>query len=115
MSRERLAQAFDKAAEAMVELALEIRASDTPSREAAVPDAPAASAAGSAAPPQPAPSAPYNHNECPKHHVPFEPGTYGPFCKQPTDDPAWGKVKGDRMWCRITPKNAPEYIRLLAA
>lgn len=53
MSRERLAQAFDKAAEAMVELALEIRASDTPSREAAVPESvPAASAAG--APPSPA-------------------------------------------------------------
>ena len=52
---------------------------------------------------------------CPKHHVPFENGTYGPYCKQTTDDPAWGKQKGDRLWCRITPKNAAEWLRITAA
>jgi len=52
---------------------------------------------------------------CPKHRVPYTPGAYGPFCKEVSDDPAWGKVKGDRVWCRITPKNAAEYLRSMAA
>ena len=52
---------------------------------------------------------------CPKHRVPFENGTYGPYCKQTTDDPAWGKAKGDRLWCKITPKNAAEWLRITAA
>jgi hypothetical protein len=52
---------------------------------------------------------------CPKHHVPFTEGSYGPYCKQVTDDPAWGKQKGDRLWCRITPKNAAEWLRITAA
>jgi hypothetical protein len=52
---------------------------------------------------------------CPKHHVPYAAGTYGPFCKQATDDPAWGKQKGDQLWCRITPKNAAEWLRITAA
>jgi hypothetical protein len=51
---------------------------------------------------------------CPKHHVPFTAGQYGPYCKQATDDPAWGKQKGDRLWCRITPANAAEYLRIKA-
>src|SRR5688500_4410949 len=71
MSRERLANAFDKAAEAMAELVLELRASDSPSREAAAqeagsaPPAPAARAAG-AVPPAPAASA---LGKCPIHDV----------------------------------------------
>ena len=53
---------------------------------------------------------------CPKHHVPYDPGNYGrPYCKQATDDPAWGKQKGDQPWCRITPDNAAEYLRIKAA
>jgi hypothetical protein len=52
---------------------------------------------------------------CPKHRVPYTAGTYGPYCKQTTDDPAWGKQKGDTLWCRITPKNAAEYLRIKAA
>ena len=52
---------------------------------------------------------------CPKHHVPYSDGAYGKFCKQTTDDPAWGKAKGDKMWCRITPKNAAEWLRITAA
>jgi hypothetical protein len=52
---------------------------------------------------------------CPKHHVPYAAGTYGPFCKQATDDPAWGKQKGDQLWCRITPKNAADWLRITAA
>jgi len=52
---------------------------------------------------------------CPKHRVPYTDGTYGPYCQQTTDDPAWGKQKGDRLWCRITPKNAAEWLRITAA
>lgn len=52
---------------------------------------------------------------CPKHRIPYTDGTYGLYCKSATDDPAWGKQKGDRLWCRITPKNAAEYLRITAA
>jgi hypothetical protein len=52
---------------------------------------------------------------CPKHHVAYTDGQYGKYCQQPTDDPAWGKQKGDRLWCRITPKNAAEWLRITAA
>jgi len=52
---------------------------------------------------------------CPKHRVPYTDGQYGKYCQSATDDPAWGKVKGDRVWCRITPKNAAEWLRITAA
>ena len=64
----------------------------------------------------PAPAQPEGHLAiCPKHRVPFVDGQYGKFCKQATDDPAWGKQKGDRLWCRITPENAAEWLRMQAA
>ena len=53
--------------------------------------------------------------QCPKHRIPYTPGTYGPYCKEVTNDPAWGKQKGDRLWCRITPKNAAEWLHQHAA
>jgi hypothetical protein len=54
-------------------------------------------------------------SRCPKHGVPWEPGQYGEYCKQRTDDPAWGKEKTDRdgnkvLWCKLTPKNAPHWV-----
>jgi hypothetical protein len=49
---------------------------------------------------------------CPKHHKPFSPGNYGPYCKSTTDDPAWANKKG---YCTITPKNAAVYLRTQAA
>ena len=52
---------------------------------------------------------------CPKHRIAYTEGTYGPYCKETTDDPAWGKQKADRLWCRITPKNAAEWLRINAA
>ena len=45
---------------------------------------------------------------CPKHRTPYKDGTYGPFCTQMSDDPAWANNKG---YCRITPKNAAAYLR----
>jgi hypothetical protein len=84
-------------------------ASDTVAAPAARPAAASPPAAASATQPE-------GHLAvCPKHHVPFTEGQYGPYCKQATDDPAWGKQKGDRLWCRITPQNAAEYLRIKAA
>ena len=65
----------------------------------------------------PAPSAAVDTNRCPKHNVPWEEGKWGPYCKQMTDDPAWGKQKFDRdgnpvLWCKLTPINAPDWVRV---
>lgn len=81
--------------------------------EQPAPPRPVAAAGG---PPAPA----VDTSACPKHGVPFEQGQYGPYCKQMTDDPAWGKAKTDRdgnpvLWCKITPKNAPDWLRIQGA
>jgi len=52
--------------------------------------------------------------QCPKHRLPYTAGQYGPYCSEITNDPAWGKQKGDRLWCRISPKNAAEWLRVTA-
>lgn len=49
---------------------------------------------------------------CPKHHTPFKPGQYGPYCSHTSDDPAWANKRG---YCTITPKNAAVYLRTQAA
>lgn len=49
---------------------------------------------------------------CPKHHVLYRDGRYGKYCPNPSDDPAWSNPKG---FCKITPKNAAEYLRIKAA
>jgi hypothetical protein len=117
MSRQKLIAAFNMLAEAAAIVAIELEASDAagagsapsttapaPTQAAGVPSAPAA----------------VDHDSCPKHGVPFENGQYGPYCRQKTDDPAWGKSKTDRdgnpvMWCRITPKNAQDWLNVQAA
>ena len=120
MSREDIAQALDEAAEALARAAHAMRGSEPDAARASVPASggtagPAASAAGV---PPPAPAArPIQTDRCPKHGVPWEHGQYGEYCKQMTDDPAWGKAKTDRdgnpvLWCKITPKNAPDWVRV---
>lgn len=52
---------------------------------------------------------------CPKHRRPYKNGRYGPFCTSQTDDPAWGKERDGKLWCRITPKSAAAYMRNQAA
>lgn len=49
---------------------------------------------------------------CPKHRKPYKDGKFGPYCTQPSDDPAWSNSKG---YCTITPKNAAQYLRVKAA
>lgn len=62
------------------------------------------------------PDEPQGHlSVCPKHRVPYAKGAYGLYCKHRTEDPAWGKQKGDAMWCTITPKNADVWLRAQAA
>ena len=78
-----------------------------------VPSRPAAAEAG--VPPAPASAPSIDTSACPKHGKPWASGQYGEFCKAQTDDPAWGKEKIDRdgnkvYWCRITPKNAPQWV-----
>lgn len=56
-------------------------------------------------------------SRCPKHGVAWTEGNYGPFCRERTDDPAWGKEKVDRdgnkvLWCKLTPKNAPQWLKV---
>lgn len=103
MDAKRLAQALNTISMGFAEAAEALNASVG---RAAVPS-PGAS---------PAPPTDQGHlTICPKHHVPYTEGNYGPYCKQATDDPAWGKQKGDRLWCRITPDNAAEYLRMAAA
>ena len=116
MSRESLANAYEGLAEAYAQVAHELRGStDTPAR---VPSAPAP-AARADSPSAPAPVNSIDTTKCPKHHVPWTSGNYGEFCRQQTDDPAWGKEKTDRdgnkvFWCRITPKNAPQWVAINA-
>ena len=110
MSRERLAAAYDALAEAYAQVAHELRGTDT------------SGAGGVPRPPQdaPAPASPsrgVDTSKCPKHGTPWEQGQYGPYCKQLTDDPAWGKAKTDRdgnpvLWCKLTPKNAPDWVKV---
>ena len=110
MSRERLADAFDKAADAMSQLAHELRGADSESGR--VPSVPAPSQAAGRAP-SPAPAADYDAAFCPKHGQPWSQGNYGPFCKSKSDEPPpWSN---DRGYCRITPKNAPDWLRVQAA
>ena len=108
MDAKRLAQALNTIALGFAEAA------------EALTETPAARGAGQPAAgiPSPAPATTTDQGHltiCPKHHVPYTEGNYGPYCKQATDDPAWGKQKGDRLWCRITPDNAAEYLRIRAA
>ena len=118
MSRERLADAFDNAAAALGQLAHELRGTEPEAARASVPP-PVAAARPEGVPP-PAPSGHPDTDRCPKHGTLWEQGTYGPYCKQMTDDPAWGKAKTDRdgnpvLWCKITPKNAPDWLRVHSA
>lgn len=50
--------------------------------------------------------------QCPKHRIPYKEGNFGPFCTSKTDDQAWANAKG---YCRITPRNAAQWLRMQAA
>jgi hypothetical protein len=115
MTRETVADALDRAAEALAQAAHELRGSE-PSARADVPaSVPTRQAAAPAGGPPPSVGAPTN---CPKHGTPFTPSKtpgWASYCSQTTDDPAWGKPKTDRdgnpvLYCRITDRNAHEWL-----
>lgn len=117
MSRERLAAAYDALAEASAQIAHELRANETPARGGT--HAPASSA-GVVPPSAPAERLPPSADKCPKHNKPFTQSKnpeWPNFCSSLTDDPAWGKPKVDKdgnpvLYCRITNRNAPEWVGL---
>ena len=105
MTREAIADALDRAAEALAQAAHEMRGVDQP-------------AAGASAPPAPAPAAPLPpkrqapesaFTECPAHRKPFEDGRYGPYCTGKGEpDGNWYNDKG---YCRVTPKSAGAWLK----
>ena len=116
MSREAVATALDEAAEALARAAHALRGTEPSAARADVPAGPAARPEGVLPAPSGQPLG-VDTSKCPKHGVPWEHGQYGEFCKQMTDDPAWGKAKTDRdgnpiLWCKLTPKNAPDWVKV---
>ena len=109
MSREEVASALDRAAEALAEAAHALRASDTPSSEAA-------SAAAAFPPPAAAARLPQRpqlddsaFTECPAHRQPFKEGKFGKFCSG-TGEPD-GNWYNDKGYCRVTPKSAGTWLK----
>lgn len=121
MSRERLANAFDKAAEAFAELALELRANEPEAARASVAasvptGAPVAPAGGP--PPSSAGATRYEpqgaFTRCPAHDREWKPSKFpdGPgYCTAQSDDPEWSK----NGYCAITERSAPVWMRKHAA
>lgn len=110
MSREKLINAFNLLAEAAAMVAIELEANEPAAARAAVQDS--GPAAGSGAPSSPAPTshaAVVDQGECPKHGRPWKAGNYGPYCTSKSDDPAWSNPRG---YCKITPSNAPDWLRV---
>ena len=110
MSREEVASALDRAAEALAEAAHALRASDTPSREAA-------SAVGAVPPPAPAARLPQRppQNEsgftkCPAHAKEWKASKFpdGPgYCSAQSDDPEWSR----NGYCSVTERSAAAWVR----
>lgn len=111
MSHKALINAFNALAEAAALVAIELEATEQPPA-ASAPQAAAVSGAGATASASAPVDTPVDQGECPKHHRPWKVGKFGPFCSQPTDDPAWGKERGDKTWCSINPSNAPKWLEI---
>jgi hypothetical protein len=109
MSRERLADAFDNAAEALAQLALELRGTEPEVARASVPERPAADPVeGAKAPQLSSTGSESAFTQCPAHKVAWMNGKFGPFCPAQSDDfPDWANDKG---YCRVTPKNAGAWL-----
>jgi hypothetical protein len=115
MTREALANAFDKAAEAFAELAHELRANEPSVARA---DVAASVPTGAPVAAGVAPSAPAARpvTECPRHGKPFTPSKnpdWPSYCTSRSEEPApWSNDKG---YCRINSKNAAEWLAVRAA
>lgn len=109
MSRERLADAYDKLAEAYAQVAHELRGSIEPeAARVSVPASPAVSATEAAPPASVAHPDESAFTMCPAHNVAWMKGKFGPFCPAQSEDfPDWANDKG---YCRITPRNAGAWM-----
>ena len=106
MSRERLADAFDNAAEALAQLAIELRGTDSGVARAPEPASLPAAAPAGVVPPAPAGESAFTM--CPAHNVVWLDGKFGKYCPAQSDDfPDWANDKG---YCRVTPKNAGAWL-----
>jgi hypothetical protein len=117
MTRDTVADALDRAAEALAQAAHELRGTTQPE-------------AGDV-PPAPDPAARYNvveraekhdgarlpqrkpqesaFTECPAHRQPFKSGQYGDYCSAKGEpDGNWFNDKG---YCRVTPKSAGAWLK----
>jgi hypothetical protein len=110
MTREALANAFDKAAEAFAELAHELRANEPSVARADVATSVPTGAPERAgvAPSAPARTQPSAFTECPAHQREWTEGKFGAYCTSTSDDPEWSNDKG---YCRITPRSAGAWLR----
>ena len=111
MSRERLANAYEelaalhaRVAEQYAQVAHELMGTNDQPGPAASVSPPARAAA-------PVQSV-VDQGECPAHHREWKMGNYGPYCTAKSDDPAWSNSRG---YCKLTPDNAPQYLRIQAA
>ena len=109
MSRESVADALDRAAEAIAQAAHELRGTEQPE-------------AGVVPPSAPAPAAPLPpkrqleesaFTECPAHRQPFKEGKFGLFCSghEPEGVPHDGGWYNDKGYCRVTPKSAGAWLK----
>jgi hypothetical protein len=114
VTREAIATALDKAAEALAEAAHAMRATEPDAARASVPEAgepvPPRSAPAPAAPlPKRKPQEESAFTECPAHRQPFKEGRYGGYCSG-TGEPD-GNWFNDKGYCRVTPKSAGAWLK----
>jgi hypothetical protein len=113
MSRDTVADALDRAAEALAQAAHELRGTEPSVARADVPaSVPTRQAAAPAGGPPPSVGVP---TKCPAHGGDFLPSKnegWSPYCPAKADDPAWSNSRG---YCRINPKNAAEYLAVAHA
>jgi hypothetical protein len=104
MTRDTVADALDRAAEALAQAAHELRGTTQP-EAGDVPPAPAPAARL----PRRERSTESAFTECPAHRQPFQDGRYGPYCTaQGEPDGNWFNDKG---YCRVTPKSAGAWLK----
>jgi hypothetical protein len=103
MTRDTVADALDRAAEALAQAAHELRGTTQP-EAGDVPPAPAPAARLPQRKPQES-----SFTECPAHRQPFQDGRYGPYCSAKGEpDGNWFNDKG---YCRVTPKSAGAWLK----
>jgi hypothetical protein len=121
MSRDTVADALDRAAEALAQAAHELRGTEQPAAGVGTPPPARAPAPADYEPGGPTGTASAGNRlpqrkpqesaftECPAHRQPFQDGRYGPYCSAKGEpDGNWYNDKG---YCRVTPKSAGAWLK----